>query len=136
MNGQRVVTVPLFFQLHIIQLTVPIALFFHILFPQRMLMFLFFFYYIFAIFIYKYVAFIEKKFQIINEKQTTRLFLRNLDSFYSFKNGASIPLVNGVCYFHLNSSLIPHKEQGIEQISKTLFSFPFSQPAHSAQNGV
>ena len=60
-------------------------------------------------------------------------FLRNLDSFYSFKNGASIPIVNGVCYFHLNSSLIPHKEQGIEQISKALFSFPFSQPAHSAQ---
>ena len=59
-------------------------------------------------------------------------FLRNLDSFYSFKNGASIPLVNGVCYFHLNSSLIPHKEQGIEQISKH-YSFPFSQPAHSAQ---
>ena len=73
MNGQRVVTVPLFFQLHIIQLTVPIALLFTF-FSQRMLMFLFFFYYLFAIFIYKYVAFIEKKFQIINEKQTTRIF--------------------------------------------------------------
>ncbi|PER09495.1 DUF58 domain-containing protein [Bacillus cereus] len=134
MNGQRVVTVPLFFQLHIIQLTVPIALLFTFFFPQRMLMFLFFFYYIFAIFIYKYVAFIEKKFQIINEKQTTRLFPEESGQFFiHLKNGASIPLVNGVCYFHLNSSLIPHKEQGIEQISKTLFSFPFSQPAHSAQ---
>ena len=42
----------------------------------------------------------------------------NLDSFYSFKNGANIPLVNGVCYFHLDPSLLPNKDQGIEQISK------------------
>ncbi|WP_433774036.1 DUF58 domain-containing protein [Bacillus wiedmannii] len=134
MNGQRVVTVPLFFQLHIIQLTVPVALLFTFFFPQRMLMFLFFFYYLFAIFIYKYVAFIEKKFQVINEKQTTRLFPDESGQFFiHLKNGASIPLVNGVCYFHLNPSLIPHKDQGIEQISKTLFSFPFAQPAHSAQ---
>ena len=62
--------------------------------------------------------------------------LMNLDSFYSFKNGANIPLVNGVCYFHLNPSLLPQKDQGMEQISKTLFSFPFSQPAHSVQNGI
>ncbi|MGE6539260.1 DUF58 domain-containing protein [Bacillus luti] len=134
MNGQRVVTVPLFFQLHIIQLTVPVALLFTFFFPQRMFMFLFFFYYLFAIFIYKYVDFIEKKFQVINEKQTTRLFPDESGQFFiHLKNGASIPLVNGVCYFHLNSSLLPHKDQGIEQISKTLFSFPFSQPAHSAQ---
>ena len=73
MNGQRVVTVPLFFQLHIIQLTVPIALLFTFFSATNAYVSLFF-YYIFAIFIYKYVAFIEKKFQIINEKQTTRLF--------------------------------------------------------------
>lgn len=60
MNRQRVVTVPLFFQLHIIQLTVQSHYFSHSFFPQRMLMFLFFFYYLFAIFIYKYVAFIEE----------------------------------------------------------------------------
>ena len=70
---------------------------------------------------------------MLNEKQTTRLFPNESDNFYSFKNGANIPLVNGVCYFHLDPSLLPHKDQGIEQISKTLFSFPFSQPAHSAQ---
>ncbi|WP_088292125.1 DUF58 domain-containing protein [Bacillus mycoides] len=134
MNGQRVVTVPLFFQLHIIQLTVPGAILFTFFLPQRIIMFLFFFYYLFAIFIYKYVAYIEKRFQVINEKQTTRLFPDESGQFFiHLKNGANIPLVNGVCYFHLDSSLIPHKDQGIEQISKTLFSFPFSQPAHSAQ---
>ncbi|GAB6512822.1 DUF58 domain-containing protein [Bacillus cereus] len=134
MNGQRVVTVPLFFQLHIIQLTVPGAILFTFFMPQRIIMFLFFSYYLFAIFIYKYVAYIEKKFEVINEKQTTRLFPDESGKFFiHLKNGANIPLVNGVCYFHLDSSLIQHKDQGIERISKTLFSFPFSQPAHSAQ---
>ena len=58
MNGQRVVTT-FIFQLHIIQLTVPIALLFTFFFPQRMLMFLFLLL-LFAIFIYKYVAFREE----------------------------------------------------------------------------
>ncbi|MCQ6331535.1 DUF58 domain-containing protein, partial [Bacillus cereus] len=39
MNGQRVVTVPLFFQLHIIQLTVPGAILFTFFMPQRIIMF-------------------------------------------------------------------------------------------------
>lgn len=117
MNGQRVVTVPLFFQLHIIQLTVPGAILFTFFMPQRIIMFLFFSYYLFAIFIYKYVAYIEKKFEVINERQTTRLFPDESGKFFiHLKNGAHIPLVNGVCYFHLDASLIQHKDQGIERI--------------------
>lgn len=82
MNGQRVVTVPLFFQLHIIQLTVPGAILFTFFMPQRIIMFLFFFYYLFAIFIYKYVAYIEKTFEVVNEKQTTRLFPNESGQFF------------------------------------------------------
>ncbi len=81
---------------------------FHIFFSQRMLMFLFFFYYLFAIFIYKYVAFIEKTFQVISEKQKTRLF----------------PDESGQFFIHLNSSLIPHKDKVIEQFECVL-KYPF-----------
>ncbi|PDZ09797.1 DUF58 domain-containing protein [Bacillus pseudomycoides] len=135
MNGQRVVTVPLFFQTHIIQLTIPIALLFTFVLPQRFFMFLFFFYYLFAFFVYRYVTYIENRFQIINDKQTTRLFPNETGTLHiRLKNGAKLPLVNGACYFHLNPSLLPHTDQGITKISKTLFSFLFSQPAHSQQN--
>lgn len=125
------------FQIHIIQLTVPIALLFTFFLPQRIIMFLFFFYYLFAIFIYKYVAYIEKRFQVINEKQTTRLFPDESGQFFiHLKNGANIPLVNGVCYFHLNSSLIPHKDRGLNRYQKRYFLSHFHNLLIQRKNGI
>lgn len=134
MNGQRLVSVPLVFQKHIVQLTIPIALLFTFYLPQSLIIYPFLFYYIFSFFIYRYVTYIENHFQIINKKQTTRLFPEeNGQLSVMLQNEAKLPLVNGKCFFHINPSLVIQPSNSLDQISKTLFSFPFSQRAHSQQ---
>ncbi|MEI4802486.1 DUF58 domain-containing protein [Bacillus sp. NPDC077411] len=132
MNGQRLVSVPLVFQKHIVQLTIPIALLFTFYLPQSLIIYPFLFYYIFSFFIYRYVTYIENHFQIINKKQTTRLFPEeNGQLSVMLQNEAKLPLVNGKCFFHINPSLVMQPSNSLDQISKTLFSFPFSQRARS-----
>ncbi|MDM5189022.1 DUF58 domain-containing protein [Bacillus sp. DX4.1] len=134
MNYTRIVTVPLFFQNHIIKLTIPVALFLAFYVPDSFLVFPFLFYYLFSYFIYRYTSYIEHYFQIINKKQTARLFPEEDGNLsIHLQNKAKLPLVNGTCFFHINPALVPHSDTGIEQISKTLFSFRFSQPAKSQQ---
>ncbi|MGG0186769.1 DUF58 domain-containing protein [Bacillus rhizoplanae] len=134
MNGQRLVSVPLLFQNHTIKLTIPIALLFTFFLPQPYIVYPLLFYYIFSFFIYRYITYIEKHFQIINKKQTTRLFpIENGQLSIMLQNEAKVPLVNGKCFFHIHPSLDIHPSIGLEQISKNLFSFPFSQPARSQQ---
>ncbi|MBO1580462.1 DUF58 domain-containing protein [Bacillus sp. XF8] len=134
MNYTRIVTVPLFFQHHIIKLTIPIALFLAFYVPSSFLVFPFLFYYLFAYFIYRYTAYIDQHFQIIDKKQTSRLFPNETGSLsIHLQNKAKLPLVNGTCFLHINPTLVPHPTTGVEQISKTLFSFRFSQPAKSEQ---
>lgn len=134
MNYTRIVTVPLFFQHHIIKLTIPVALFLAFYVTNSYLVVPFLFYYLFAYFIYRYTAYIDKHFQIIDKKQTTRLFPDETGSLsIHLQNKAKLPLVNGTCFLHINSTLIPNQTTGVEQISKTLFSFRFSQPAKSEQ---
>ncbi|MFD0772034.1 DUF58 domain-containing protein [Bacillus sp. CGMCC 1.60114] len=134
MNGQRLVSVPLLFQNHTIKLTIPIALLFTFFLPQPYIVYPLLFYYIFSFFIYRYITYIEKYFQIINKKQTTRLFPKeNGQLSIMLQNEAKVPLVNGKCFFHIHPSLDIYPSIGLEQISKSLFSFPFSQPARSQQ---
>ncbi|PGZ98561.1 DUF58 domain-containing protein [Bacillus pseudomycoides] len=128
------VTVPLLFQSHIIKLTIPVALLFTFYLPQLFIVYPFLFYYMFSFFIYQYVTYIEAHFQIMNKKQTTRLFPEESGQLsIMLQNKAKLPLVNGKCFFHINPSLVTHPSIGLEQISKTLFSFPFSQSARSQQ---
>ena len=110
MNGQRLVSVSLMFQNYMIKLTIPIALLFTFYLPQSFIIYPFLFYYMFSFFIYRYVTNIENHFQIMNKKQTTRLFPEESGQLsIMLQNKARLPLVNGKCFFHVNPSLVTHR---------------------------